>query len=410
MLVLALLASMLAEAGPPPGALATGMRGMIVDVRFDFLAWEVDALWSKLVHWLLQPQRYMAESARCTFVREYAALVSAVGELERRIATVYADPEVEDAAGATAGQREERGRLRAEVERHQPLVEAIVSEQVGTVLVDEGLGYLGQTFPPVGLRFSPLPHFLIVSPRERIETSYQEELVPGLDAGQQEAIEDEVDRAFDVSSLVSSISGLSAWPAMVLESSALDWTMEVAAHEWTHHYLYLHPLGWGYELGQETRTINETTASIVGGEVGWQVLARYYPDLLPPPPADEVAEEPSDDGPAFDFRAEMRRTRVEVDRLLARGAVEEAERYMEERRQFFWEHGYLIRKLNQAYFALHGAYADRPGAAGEDPVGPAVLELRRRSSSLRAFLIRIDGLTTLQELEAVLGGLPVAVP
>ena len=410
MLMLALLASALVEAGPPPGALATGMRGMVDDVRFDFLTWEVDALWSKLVLSLLQPQRYMAESARCTFVREYAALISEVRELESNIASVYADPEVEDAAGATVGQREERGRLRAEVERQRPLVEAIVSEQVGTVLAHEGLGYLGQPFPPVGLQFSPLPHFLIISPRERIETLYQEELVPGLDASQQEAIEEEVDRAFNVSSLVSAIGGLSAWPAMVLESSALDWTMEVAAHEWTHHYLYLHPLGWGYELGQEARTINETTASIVGREVGRQVLARYYPDLLPPPPADEVPEESSADESAFDFREEMHRTRVEVDRLLAQGAVDEAERYMEERRRFFWEHGYQIRKLNQAYFALHGAYAHQPGAAGEDPIGPAVLELRQRSSSLRVFLTWIDGLTTLQELEAALSGLPVAAP
>jgi len=44
--------------------------------------------------------------------------------------------------------------------------------------------------------------------------------------------------------------------------------------------------------------------------------------------------------------------------------------------------GYYIRKLNQAYFAFYGAYADVPGGpAGEDPVGPAVRALRSQSQS-----------------------------
>jgi len=54
----------------------------------------------------------------------------------------------------------------------------------------------------------------------------------------------------------------------------------------------------------------------------------------------------------------MRETRIRVDKLLAQGRIEEAEAYMEERRQEFVAHGYYIRKLNQAYFAFHGAYAD----------------------------------------------------
>ena len=42
---------------------------------------------------------------------------------------------------------------------------------------------------------------------------------------------------------------------------------------------------------------------------------------------------------------------------------------MEARREIFWQNGYAIRKLNQAYFAFYGAYADIPGGpAGEDPV------------------------------------------
>jgi hypothetical protein len=99
----------------------------------------------------------------------------------------------------------------------------------------------------------------------------------------------------------------------------------------------------------------------------------------------------------------MRETRIRVDELLAQGKIEEAEAYMEEQRQEFVAQGYNIRKLNQAYFAFHGAYADQPGAAGADPIGPAVQELRARSPDLYTFVSRIAGVTTLAELQALLG-------
>jgi hypothetical protein len=141
--------------------------------------------------------------------------------------------------------------------------------------------------------------------------------------------------------------------------------------------------------------------------VGRKVVARYYPEHLPPEPEPKTQpEEPEEEEPAeppeFDFRMEMRETRIRVDELLAAGEVEEAEAYMERRREAFVANGYIIRKLNQAYFAFHGAYADQPGAAGEDPIGPAVQELFARSPDLRTFVNRVAGVTTLDQLEMLL--------
>jgi hypothetical protein len=99
----------------------------------------------------------------------------------------------------------------------------------------------------------------------------------------------------------------------------------------------------------------------------------------------------------------MRKTRLTVDQLLAEGKVKEAEAYMEAQRQVLWEHGYRIRKLNQAYFAFYGAYADEPGgAAGEDPVGQAVRDLYANSDSLASFLKTIAWMTSFDELLASL--------
>jgi hypothetical protein len=95
----------------------------------------------------------------------------------------------------------------------------------------------------------------------------------------------------------------------------------------------------------------------------------------------------------------MRTTRLEVDVLLAAGEIEQAEQYMEARRLFFWDNGYRIRKLNQAYFAFHGAYADAPGgAAGDDPVGEAVRALWQRVGSPADFLRLMARMNSYQDL------------
>ena len=124
---------------------------------------------------------------------------------------------------------------------------------------------------------------------------------------------------------------------------------------------------------------------------------------MPPTPVPTVAPTPgptpTPDPNAFDFNLEMRDTRVKVDELLAAGKIDQAEAYMEARRRVFVARGYQLRKLNQAYFAFYGAYNTGPGAAGGDPVGPAVRALRQRSGSIKEFLDRMSWMTSFEELE-----------
>ncbi|MGD2103785.1 MAG: hypothetical protein PVJ55_01540 [Anaerolineae bacterium] len=393
---------------PPPTSMEARVDRQLTGREFDFASWEIGAIWQKAKHGILSPQRAMTEDDRHDFLLQFLALVGESQRLEDEIQRTYADPDVRDADAATADLRLRREDLRDAIDSRQPLAEAILEEQVASVLADEGFGVLGQELPPVKMHFTPLPQLLVISPRDRIERIYQLNLKHGLSTTESETIEKRVDATFDVSSLVTGIGGLSAYPSMLLESSSINWVSEVTAHEWTHHYLTPRPLGWNYNVSGETRTINETVASIVGREVGRQVVARYYPEHLPvePEPPEESPEEPPSEPAAFDFRLEMHETRVRVDELLAAGMVKEAEAYMERRRRIFVEHGYAIRKLNQAYFAFHGAYADQPGASGEDPVGPAVREVFALSPDLHTFVESLAGVTTLEELRAVLDELP----
>jgi len=257
-------------------------------------------------------------------------------------------------------------------------------------------------------RFTPLPYLLILSPRDRIERIGQRELQTGLPVDRQDHIERAVSQRLDVSSLVTPIGGLGAYPTMIPETASIGYAIAVASHEWVHNYLLLSPIGLNYNTDPVARVINETAASLVEGEISRRVLERYYPDLAPKPQpqaAASAAAPKREDRPSFDFRLEMRKTRLHVDDLLAAGKIDEAESYMEERRKLFVENGYRIRRLNQAYFAFHGAYNAEPGgapAAGRDPIGPAVQALRQRCAGVGDFLRAIAGVRTLADVERAL--------
>lgn len=391
------------------------IRAYTRPIEFDYGHWEWDAIRVKLHTAFTHPQDRLTPQEQHDLVLHYLDLVGQIQRAEGEWQRLYGDPNLSESQrqAALQAQRQILRDLYAQRDAIAPTVEAILQEQVSTVLAEQGLGdFFGHPFPPVLFHLSTVPMALVVSPREVIRQIANISLRPDLPLDQQIALEDQVAQAFNVSTLVVPIGGVGVYPTMIMQTTNLPWLLETIVHEWTHNYLDRHPLGLRYTASPEMRTMNETTASIVGQELGRLVLERYYPDRVPPPPAPPApsAQPSASQPPPFDFRAEMHETRVTVDRLLAEGKVAEAEAYMEQRRRFFWEHGYHIRKLNQAYFAFYGAYAAAPGgAAGEDPVGAAVRRLRAQSPSVVAFLKRMAWMWSYEDLLRAVGQ-PSATP
>ncbi len=380
---------------------AEQVRRFTRPVEFDFATWTLDAAVLKLGQFGLGAAGYLTPEARRTLVREYADQVAETSRLEADLVSVVAGPAQPGAMEAAAPLRQALAELRSRQAAIRPVVETILEEQITVALAQAGLAAGGVAFPPVSFHITPLPLALIVSPREVIRQDANLQLEADLTLDEVTALEARVEGALGVSALVVPVGGIGTYPTMVMESSALSWLLETVAHEWVHNYLTLRPLGLAYESTPELRTMNETAASLLGSAIGRLVLAHDYPDLLPPPESEAAPPGPP---PAFDFRAEMHATRLAVDALLAEGKVEEAEALMEARRQVFWEQGYRIRRLNQAYFAFYGAYADEPGgAAGADPVGEAVRQLWASSPSPAAFLRRIAWMDSFADLERALG-------
>lgn len=416
--LLGLLILLTTGAGPSKGQ-AERLNILSAKYTFNFITWELRALSQKLGYGLLAPERFLSDEDRSLLVLSYFERIWEINKLGREIEQLYAAPAISQPKAESASLRARQTELRSQTETERPIIEAIMAEQVNQTLVSGDFGILNQILPPVNGVISPLPYLLIISPRDHIESIYQRELITGLTTEQQVALENRIEAAEpELSAYITAIGGLSAYPAMLQETTSIPRLADVLAHEWTHHYLMPRPLGWNYLGGADTRTINETTASLIGGWAGDETIRRCYrpqidwdkplPDTLdfkaPILPPAFIFDETED--PEFDFSAEMHKTRVETDRLLATDNITAAERYLEERQQVFVEAGYQIRRLNQAYFAFHGAYANHSersagGASGSDPVGPTVYEIWRLSSSPREFVRKIGQTTTLTEVLAL---------
>jgi hypothetical protein len=399
--LVALLALSL-PASEPSRSMETRLGLLLQGESFHFPEWALQAWAEKILLAVAQPQAFLDDETQRRTVRRYLRRLAEAREAAATLEREMSAPNPPD-PGAIAALRRQWEEAYGQAQALRPLAEVIFSEQLGLILAQEGLTLLGQPIPPVHIRLTAMPNLMVLSPRERIALITSFALRADLTADEMDRLERQVDGRLNVSSLVVPLGGLAFYPAMIMEATGLLELTEIIAHEWTHHWLFMGPLGWFYNR-PEARTINETVADLAGKALGRAWLARFYPEDLPPPPADAVPAPAPSDRPAFDFGRELAKTRTEVERLLARGEVRQAELYMEARRRVFVAHGYALRKLNQAFFAFYGAYAAEEGAAGvEDPIGPRVRRLWAQSPSLRAFLFRMLFITDLAGLRRALG-------
>ncbi len=397
------------NSGKPSLIFTDQVRTFTRQIEFDYVTWTVNTIWQKAAQSALGSERYMTPEQQKMVVQRTLVLAEEQRQIKNQINQIYADPAAVNPLQSATDLLNRQRSNSEEVEHLGLFAESVLQQQLTEVLDSTNLTAIGQPIPPVQYHITQLPYALIVSPRNIIRQDADISLLPDLTLDEIVMLEKEVETNLNVSALVVPIGGVGVYPTMVMDTSNLPWLTEVVSHEWTHNFLTLHPLGLLYEKNSQLRIINETTASISGKELGNSILSQFYPQFLPETqtqqPNGENNNSPeikTNEPPVFDYRAAMHETRVTADNLLAENKVSEAEKYMEERRLIFVANGYDIRRLNQAYFAFYGAYADTPGgAAGEDPVGAAVRALRDNSTNLSQFLRRIAWVTSYDNLKSL---------
>ena len=380
----------------------------VTPYRYSIVDWEASHLPDK---WLRRvdggfgrrsaPESPEREAER---VREFFRLGLELREIERELRfpdfhnpaiTEHPAPDVQQMQALELRMGQVLERLNA----LQGAVEETVESAVSRAAAEQGLGSVVGVFPPVDVVFTRSPHLLVMSPRDRIVRQQEFLLEPGLGGTGKESLERRiVAEEPDMAAYIADTGGVSVYPAVVAGNYGLRNGVVFTAHEWLHAWLLFRPLGRNFWSSGEMMSLNETVAALAGEELGGIAYAALTGEPLEPRSAARAPSTPGPAPPRFNFRAEMQETRKRVDALLAEGRVEDAEAYMEERRRVFVANGYLLRKLNQAYFAFHGTYAT--SAASVSPIGGQVRELRERSASLGEFLHTVAGFGSYREFVA----------
>ncbi len=395
------------------------LASAIVGYEWDLVGWEVNALREKAQALVKRPAAQLNRAESITLVRDYMQRAHKIGEDEDEINRILSESKEQSSAEQAAQintLQSEIDRLRQQQADGRIAVEQVIEWQISQVITEAGLAWRGQPLPPVKFSFTEPPKKMVISPRDRISTVYGQMLDASISLEETEIAESQIYSRENLSAYITGIGGLGAYPSLVIDRASLSWVLSTVAHEWTHNYLTFFPLGVNYGANSEIIVINETVAEIVGDELGRRALLEFYPEDAPPETYPELRLKDDLLKPpvprAFDFRREMRETRLTVDKLLeyarppqcspgeCERRIRNAERYMQARRLLFVENGVNLRVLNQAYFAFHGSYGT--SAASSDPIGPKIFKLRDVTGDLPAFLKAIRGVTTVEGLDEVL--------
>ncbi|HEX2696462.1 MAG TPA: hypothetical protein VHM28_02065, partial [Anaerolineales bacterium] len=262
----ALCLMLLTYSAPRPVDEVDQVRAYTRNIEFDYISWMLDALRVKIQQGAAGIPGYLDREQSKVAVTDYLHLTQQIMQGEDTLNQIYADPSVTDKVVASAQIRAELDNLYKKQSDLAPIAEAILQGQVAQVAADWGLTTLGQPIPTILYHSTPVPDALIVSKRESVAEIANISITPGFTVDQQAALEDRVDKGLDVSSLVVPIGGIGVYPTMIMRTTDLNWLTSTIAHEWTHNYLTLRPLGMLYDKSDQLRTMNETTANIVGGE------------------------------------------------------------------------------------------------------------------------------------------------
>ena len=395
----------------PVGDNRTGTVAKFASLGHEYrlVSWELENVLDKWSHrlWTILPWTPTSEADRRASLDRYISLVEEyrlADDLLDNIASAI-DPDIQllnDTQRKVDQLVIERDEIRDGLEEY---LEQTISEIVRT----DDVGLVGSfVWPPVDFRIDSPPKLLVTSPRDEIRRVEGILIDPDISVEETLRIERELAELHGVSALIIQTGGFASFPSVV-PMVDLQRLMNIASHEWLHGYLIFYPLGRSYFSDGQMRSVNETVSDLFGREIGQRVYAKIMDQPYVAPVRPETASknwssgkdfEEKDNLDQFSFNQFMSETRDRTDNLLLTGLIKEAEAYMETRRTQLLDHGYSIRKINQAYFAFHGTYGESPSSAS--PIDRYIWDLREQVDTVGELVKMLRGLKTYEQFEQLL--------
>ena len=284
--------------------------------RYNLIKWETSHFFDKWVYeYRFRNNEGESVSAnKNTYLTDFSDLLRKIKVLENELSSLLSSVDQANTKELTAIRNELAG-LKLSQSNLEPYVERIYEQTINEALVD--LGVIDQigpfTWPPVDFAFEKGALLLVRSPKNKIERLDDVLLKPDIELLSQTQIENAVESSDqNLSALIIRIGGLATYPSQVSPYLSPLNTLEMIAHEWTHHWLFFRPLGKKWWAGGDIRTINETVAGIVGSEVSAQANSKLEIKSV-------TSSQTQPSKIDFDFRGFMLDTRLKLEDLLDKG-------------------------------------------------------------------------------------------
>ena len=366
---------------------------------FSIIQWELRHIPLKWTHllWEIYPGNKPSAVERNTIVHDYLSTTLKLQKERDNLEDAATINTLVDSTSKTHLnlKNDEVARLSRQKKELRGRAEEAIESAVSSAAHNNGLGLaFGILLPPTDFRLGDPPHILITSRRDKIEMSGVKLIDPNLKWSDRAEIEQRAELYANTSALVDDLAGLGTYPAIVSDRYNLRKLMRTAAHEWLHNYWILKPLGRNMWNSQNMQILNETAADLVGNELGDEafiILGNTIDDA-------HKHNTPHSTNPHL-FRI-LRETRINVEKMLEDGKIEEAEKYMDKQLWQLKLGGFNIRKLNQAYFAFRGNYAEGP--ASISPIGEDLRELRDYYPNLGDFIESVSKIGDFEQFKYLL--------
>ena len=247
-------------------------------------------------------------------------------------------------------------------------------------------------FPKLRFKLDETPNILIISPSNEIKLTYSILLKQNLTIAEKEIIENQIEKKFNVSAIVLKIGGIAFYPSLIPKNMEQDKIIRNTIHEWLHQYFSLYNLGQNIYKDNKMLALNETLVSYISEELTGNILINKTQSTNIK--TKEINA----------FNSEIRFTRSITDNLLSKNKINLAEKFMLAQKNKLNDHGYQIRKINQAYFAFYNSYGKSPQSTSN--ILSKLECIRTKNSKLIMFINKLKNIDSFSKFENIINSDP----